>query len=146
MANYLHLYDVIKKQLPEGIAPSFNMEVKTSSGTKVNETIVINENICGVFIRPSKNAVRLASGKYYKQFALVTLNLYTGRTEKDVKRGYEWSEQIMNNIDKLINKKLLTSDNAVVCITQTNRLRDVEQLWDENNVCCFVINYEFEYI
>lgn len=146
MANYLDLYNIVKKQLPDGISSSFNMEVKTSSGAKVNETIVINKNICGVYIRPSRNALRLADGRYYKQYALVTLNIYTGRDEIDVKRGYVWSEQIMNNLDQLINKRLLTDEGAVVCISKTNRLRDVEQLWDVNGVCCFIINYEFEYI
>lgn len=146
MANYLNLYDVIKKQLPSGVKPSFNMVVKTSSGTKVNETIVINKDVCGVHIRPGRTADRLANGRYYKQHALVTINLFTGRDEQDVRRGYSWSEEIMHNFDQLINKKLLTDDGALVYITQTNRLRDIVQLWDENNVCCFIINYEFEYI
>ena len=108
MANYLDLYDVIKKQLPDGIESSFNMEVKTSSGTKVNETIKINNDICGVHIGPSRNALRLANGSYYKRFAYVTLNLFTGRTKEDEKRGFDWIEQIMSNFDKLFNKKILT--------------------------------------
>ena len=146
MANYLNLYDVIKKQLPKGIKPSFNMVVKTTSGAKVNESIIINNDICRIRIGPSRKALRLANGRYYKQFALVTLNLYTGRTEEDQKRGYKWCDEIMSNLDKLINTKILTEDNELVYITQTNRLRDIEQTWDENNVCCFIINYEIEYI
>ena len=146
MASYKTIYDALKSLIPEGVSTSFQYVRQAELGTAPNAPVEPLKNHCGFYITGSRNPVRLASGQIVSRFAGVTLNLYTGQTEADLERGFDWAEEIQSSFDKLINKKYITDTGNAVMFTSSRRLRDVEQFWDKHGTAVFVINYEIQYI
>lgn len=135
MANHKHVYQVVKQCIPDDINKVYFNHVLTTVDTK---------NTVGIYVKPTQNPIILASGRVCSRFAGVTINLFTGKSEEDLDNGYKWSEEIMDNLDSLVNKKILAGDDFIY-ITRARRLRDVEQLFNRDEIAVFVINYEIQY-
>jgi hypothetical protein len=137
-ATHRDLYDAIKQNFPSELKPYFNRK-EIGKVDKDGKLIVPNNKVYCEF--EGIGNYRMADGTIGTRTALLTMNLFTGRTDDDQLRGFDYSEQIVNKLDKITNK-LMNINGKQLIIKNCKRVGDYKHMIEDSTQSnCFIIKY-----